>query len=356
MSCRHLLAGCLAAACTLVALAQPRLPVLDSGFAGRPTQVLTLGTVHLRGAPAGFEPASLQPVIDRLAAFRPDLITIEQIPGEQCEAVSRLPTAYEPESWRRYCPDPSAARVSTGLDFGQAVAEIDRTLAHWPAQPAAAQRRRLAAVFLAAGDRGSALVQWLHLLAAERQAGDGLDAGLVVGLEEARTSNDETSLIAAPLAVRLGLQRLYATDDHTGDSIQIKIDEEVEFAHAVEKAWRRAAAPAQPLRDQEAALWRAGDMLAVYRLINSPRAQRIAVASDQGAALRDHSPPHYGRMYVAGWDIRNLRMVANVAATFRERPGARVLCIVGASHKPWFDGLLGQLQGVRVIDAGRSLK
>jgi hypothetical protein len=335
-------------------MAQPRLPVLDSGFAGPPTQVLTLGTVHLRGAPAGFEPASLQPVIDRLAAFRPDLITIEHIPGEQCEAVARLPTAYEPESWRRYCPDPTAARASTGLDFGQAVAEIERTLAHWPAQPGAAQRRRLAAVFLAAGDRGSALVQWLHLPAAERRAGDGLDEGLVAGLEEVRTSNDETSLIAAPLAVRLGLQRLYPTDDHTGDTVDVA--DEAGFVRAIEQMWRSAAAPAQPLRDQEAALWRAGDMLALYRLINSPRAQRIAAASDQGAARYDGSPQHYGRIYVAGWETRNLRMVANVAAAFRGRPGARVLSIVGASHKPWFDGLLGQLQGVRVIDAGRILK
>ncbi|MCW5580623.1 MAG: hypothetical protein KIS72_04730, partial [Luteimonas sp.] len=59
----------------------------------------------------------------------------------------------------------------------------------------------------------------------------------------------------------------------------------------------------------------------------------------------------FGRQYVTGWDARNLRMVANIATTFREHPGARVLSIVGASHKPWFDAWLAQLQGVEVVDA-----
>lgn len=60
--------------------------------------------------------------------------------------------------------------------------------------------------------------------------------------------------------------------------------------------------------------------------------------------------------YLPGWEIRNLRLVANVRETFRERPGARVLCIVGASHKPWFDNWLGQLQGVDIVNVAEVLK
>jgi hypothetical protein len=61
-------------------------------------------------------------------------------------------------------------------------------------------------------------------------------------------------------------------------------------------------------------------------------------------------------MWVAGWEIRNLRMVANIRETFRERPGARVLSIVGAAHKSWFDAWLGQLQGVDIVSAPEVLK
>jgi hypothetical protein len=37
-------------------------------------------------------------------------------------------------------------------------------------------------------------------------------------------------------------------------------------------------------------------------------------------------------------------------------PGARVLAVVGASHKPWFDSWLGQLQGVDIVDVEKVLK
>jgi hypothetical protein len=72
--------------------------------------------------------------------------------------------------------------------------------------------------------------------------------------------------------------------------------------------------------------------------------------------MRSTSPEGYPRMFVGGWEVRNLRMVANIRETFRERPAARVLSIVGASHKPWFDSWLGQLQGVDIVDAEAVLK
>ncbi|AGI08006.1 MULTISPECIES: hypothetical protein [Xanthomonas] len=48
-------------------------------------------------------------------------------------------------------------------------------------------------------------------------------------------------------------------------------------------------------------------------------------------------------------------MVSNVRASFAEQPGARVLAVVGAMHKPWFDHWLGQLQGVDIVDAAQVL-
>ena len=59
---------------------------------------------------------------------------------------------------------------------------------------------------------------------------------------------------------------------------------------------------------------------------------------------------------MAGWETRNLRMVANIRASFSDRPGARVLVIVGSTHKPWFDTLLGQMLGVDIVDASAVLK
>lgn len=51
-----------------------------------------------------------------------------------------------------------------------------------------------------------------------------------------------------------------------------------------------------------------------------------------------------------------MRMAANIQASFRQRPGVRVLSIVGATHKARLDRLLALMQGVEIIDAQAVLK
>ncbi|ALN63555.1 hypothetical protein GLA29479_2689 [Lysobacter antibioticus] len=336
------------------AFAQVDLSTLDRRMAGPPTQVLVLGSVHLSGLPKDFKHDSLAPVIDRLAAFKPEVITIEAISGEQCDLAARHPAIYGAQGMAPYCRKTDAAKAATGLDAPAAIAEAHKILKHWPAAPSPAQRRHLAAVFMAANDKASALVQWLQLPQAERRSGDGLDDVLVASLEKAMLHNDESLQIGARLAARLGLQRLHATDDHTGDNVAIA--DEAAYGKAVQTAWEAAAAPMGQIHEREEALIKSGDMLALYRYVNRPDVLRTVVDGDFGSALRDTSPEHYGRLYVAGWETRNLRMVANIREAFRERPAARVLSIVGRTHKPWFDNLLGQMQGVEIVDAERVLK
>jgi hypothetical protein len=339
-----------------MARAQVDLSVLDDRMAGPRAQVMVLGTVHLGQMEGDFSPAAMEPLLAKLAAFAPDIITTEDISGEGCDLLARHPTVYDPESIGHFCDSPDLARAATGLDVPAAIAEVNRTLADWPAAPTPAQRRHLAALFLAANDSASALVQWLQLDEAQRHAGDGLDAALVAQLDGLETKANESYRIAARLAARLGLQRVHPVDDHTGDAISIP-DQEVEaFGKAIRAAWDSAKAQKAPLRKREAELAEAGDILALYRYLNRPDIRAIQADGDHGAAMRDPSPQHFGQRYVAGWETRNLRMVANIRATFRDRPGARVLSIVGASHKPWFDSLLGQMQGVDIVDANAMLQ
>lgn len=334
---------------SFAAQAQVDLSALDDAMPGPRTQVLVLGTVHLaQGDAAPFDPASLDGVLQRLQAFRPEIITVEAMPGETCDLMARHPAVYDPEGGATYCPDTAAARAATGMEVAAAIAAVDRQLADWPQAPTPAQRRRLAALFFAAGDPTSALVQWLSLPEAARIEGDGLDAALVAALRKRAASANENTQIAAALAVRLGLQRVHPVDDHTGDNL--RIDDMPGFEKAIRGAWNSAPAECGVLREREKTLRAAPDLLPLYRLTNSRDYQRMPAACDFGMALKETSPQRFGRQYVAGWDLRNLRMVANIGTTFRERPGARVLSVVGASHKPWFDRLLGQLQGVDVVD------
>jgi uncharacterized protein DUF5694 len=339
-----------------IARAQVDLRALDRDMAGTRAQVLVVGSVHLSELPESVEPGSLEPLLARLAAFEPDVIAIEAMPGESCDTMARHPSVYDRQTLSAYCGDTDAARAATGLDVPTAIAEVGKTLATWPAAPAPWQRRHLAALFMAAGDNASALTQWLQLPPAERRAGDGLDPALATQLDKMMVRDDERYRIAAPLAARLGLARVFPIDDHTGDNVAIVDSEVGAYGDAIRQAWASSEAKLRPLRKREGELVERGDMLALYRYINRPGVRQVQADGDFGAAMRGTSPKLYAQAYVAGWETRNLRMVANVRAAFRERPGARVLVIVGASHKPWLDSLLGQMQGVDIVDVETVLQ
>ncbi len=330
--------------------AQADLKTLDRDMAGPRAQVLVLGTVHLRGMPASFKPSSLDPVLDRLAAFKPQIITIETESGEECDLAARHPAKYGAD----YCAKTDVAMAATGLDVPAAIAEVDKSLKAWPAQATPAQRRRMAAVFLAANDLASAYVQWLQLPEAERRTGDSLTGALVEQLGAIGKRNNENYLVAARLAARLGLQRVHAVDNHTGD--RIDVPDSKGFLRSIEAAWAVGGAQLKERVKREEQLAQASDLLPLYRAVNDPAGLRLLAEANVVPAMRAKSPEGYPQIWVAGWEIRNLRMVANIRETFRERPGARVLTIVGASHKPWFDDWLGQLQGVDIVDVADILK
>ena len=321
---------------------------------GEPNEVMVLGTPHLSALPKTFNPAALAPVLARLRSWRPAMIAIEDLSGMQCDHLRRFPQRYR-DTIDSYCPDLTAARAATGLDVPAATEAFERLLATWPTNPGAAQRRRLAATFLAAGERGSALVQWLRLPQADRIAGDRLDAALVAQLEQQRSRRSETTLIAARLAADLGHERLYAMDDHTADSA---IDDEKAYAAAIAKAWDNPATAHRRAidADLEKSIDTGDGVLAMYRRHNAADMGRLAYDSDFGAALEEPSPQKFGRSYLGYWETRNLRMASNIREMLGGRPGSRSLVIVGASHKAYLDAYLDEMHDVRIVSTDTILR
>jgi len=323
---------------------------------GKPNEVLVLGTAHLSQLPATFQPAGLAALNQRLLAWKPGIIAIERLSGTQCAFMREYPQRYK-ETVEAYCWDPAPARAATGLDVPAATLEADRLLASWPAAPTPSQRRHLAAVFLAGGESVSALVQWLRLPQAERHAGDGLDARLVEALEQRRVgrgARGEDTLIAAPLAAALGLERVVGMDDHTGDAPDA---DPKAYGEAIGKAWDNPAT-AKRKRLDESFKSRLGDpegILALYRALNDPSMARLTYDSDFGAALEEGSPQQFGRGYVAYWETRNLRMASNIREAIGNLPGSRTLVIVGASHKWYLEAYLNQMHDVRIVPSAEVL-
>jgi hypothetical protein len=342
------------AAFATTAEAQRFDPRAHRAFAGPASEVLVLGTPHLSGLPATFKPEQLAPVLDKLAAWKPSIITIEALSGPQCEYLRRYARLHG-EAAKDYCPDPSAAQAALGLDMAGAALAVADALRTWPSEPAPAQRRRLAALFLASGDPASALVQWLRLAPAERRAGDGLDPTMIAMIAKTQDRRNENAQIAAVLAARLGLNRVFPTDDHTADD---DAGDDPAFEKAVGGAWQNPATEKRKAEDAALAarLAEPGGMLALYRHYNDPSSAELVFASDFGAALKEPSPGRHGRRYVGWWETRNLRMVANIRAVLQRQPGAKLLTIVGASHKGYFEAYLELMHDVQLADAQAVLR
>jgi len=324
---------------------------------GAPNEVMVLGTAHLAELPAAFQPAAMSGLRARLQAWKPQIIAIEALSGTQCAALRQFPQRFR-ETVERYCWDPAPARTATGLDVAAATAEMDRLLANWPAAPAPAQRRHLAAVFLAAGEPASALVQWLRLPEAERHEGDGVDAALVKVLDgrlSGRGKRGEDALVAAALAASLGLERVYGMDDHTGYGPDTNPRA---YGAVINKAWdnpanarrREAYAGLVARVDDEAGI------LALYRALNAPSMAKAIHDSDFGPALEEGSPQQFGRGYVTYWETRNLRMASNIREIVGNDAGKRTLVIVGASHKWYLEAYLDQMHDVRIVSTDQVLR
>lgn len=357
---RHTLLPLLAAALSFPAEAAPYRPLdlttIDRATpAAARTQYAVLGTTHLTGLPDTFKPEYLEDLIARLAKWRPDVITTEGLSGPQCEMLLRYKDNY-PGVADDYCWDAAEIEKESGVSLVWAEAELPKALAEIARNPSPARRRYLAMLFLSANDRASALVQWLRLPESERKAEDALSPELVKLLEKLRAGRNEVYALAAPLAARLGHERVYPADDHTADALTAPGGDA--FNKAMMAIWdnpgARALRPA--LEAQGKAMTSAPAVLQQYRVMNSPTALRQALDVDFLAALQDKSAGQWGRRYVAWWEVRNLRMVSTIRQAAGGHPGGRVLAIVGSSHKPYFERYLGQSHDAVVVDVLGVLK
>jgi hypothetical protein len=147
-----------------------------------------------------------------------------------------------------------------------------------------------------------------------------------------------------------GLERVWSVDDQSG--YQGRLDNPDAYGAAISSAWdneatRRRIAQGSSLEQQ---LEEPDGLLAMYRAYNAPSYASEAYLSDWGAALQEPSPQAYGRRYVAYWETRNLRMVANIREVLGRGSGMRLIAIVGASHKGYYEAYLNQMRDVELED------
>ena len=340
-------------------LAQATEPGIDfSGvqepLGGEPTRVLVLGTAHLNQLPDGaLNPGDLDLVLDRLEAFAPDIIAVESIGGRGCDELRRYEALYEGVA-ESYCRDPQPALDVLGMSQPEAYLAARTRLFELADAPSATERRQLALLLLGAGEPWSAALQWAQLDEAERVAADGLTDALAASLDRMLASRNENAALAVTLGARLGLDHLATMDDHTADSIYAFAPGTL--GETIQSVWAQSDPAVDDVHAEAANYLGSPELvLAGYRFINSPRYQRATIDGDFGLAAATPDNDAVARQYVSWWQTRNLRMTANIVEATGNQPGARVLVIVGASHKAYFDAYLDQMHDWELVSVDEVL-
>src|SRR5205085_135579 len=132
-------------------------PLVGPWPVAEPTNVLVLGTPHLSGVD-GLRPEWLEPLLGRLAAWKPQLITIEGLSGPECFLLRRYDKSW-PQTADDYCARVESvgglAAKSTGLDMPAAEAAAEQAVRALGPSSTPADHRHMAALFAAARAQGA---------------------------------------------------------------------------------------------------------------------------------------------------------------------------------------------------------
>lgn len=325
------------------------------------TQVFVLASPHLgQQMPVGTKWDGLNDLLDALARYKPDLIAVEALPSDLVRAYECQAPKYD-EVLRTFAGEAwevgKAAQQAVNLDHSgamdRAVALLD-SFAGTPGDSVPVKERKRAALLLtAAYELPSAALQWSYLPTGQRVTDDEVPAQTVEMLNQTLSARNETVSVGLALARRMGLQRLYGVDDQSDAQFQIrfggKLMEGLSQSPEMAKLQKSVLVNELPERLREHGL--EGDFVGLYRWMNSTAYATADVDAQWHIFYRTRLVSGLDRARAGHWEVRNLRIAANIRTATAEANARRALVIIGASHKPFLDAYLRTMMDVEVVDA-----
>jgi hypothetical protein len=315
-----------------------------------PTQLLILGTTHLRVLGEKFTPKLLHNVVAKLLEFRPALICAESLPGEVVEvmkAKNDIDTLKQfVGHWLDVAPKMQKRLKISRFGAEQVVRKILKKK-----RLSVEGRLELIPYMLANYDFVSAVLQWSYLPEAVRQTQPVVPKQITKSLDELFYSPNEYYSIGVRLARELQLQSIAPIDDHNYPS-----DENMSTKQYT-REWKKARSLLSEENKKhmddaehrfEAALAK-GDLLPFYVYCNSPKVSKELWNLEGKSWLRAAPPSRFADMKLGQWEVRNLNMASHIRQAMMFHSGEKVLVIVGSSHKAFLEHYLKPMLGISIM-------
>lgn len=318
------------------------------------TEVMVLGTFHFRAIDKNFRSSMVKSLLDRLEAFKPDVIAVEVLPGPRVHELEmrRKATSIHEVLLSRFAAIHlelgREAQTHLEMDMVQASREL---ASQKPLPQGSPSWPRRTLLHLAAYQWPNALLAWSRIPQEKRKENQQIPPALSSKLESQMTRVDEALTLALPLALRLNHKEIACVDDFEDcEATESLMEKEVYKSreNPLFKAARNADVYIRFQNIQAEAL-KAGDLLPVFRYMNGPVYAPADVDAQWGILLRTRFQDRSDRSRLALWENRNMKIAASIRALSSRYPGKRILVIYGSAHKPFLDTHLSHCSDFRIV-------
>lgn len=204
----------------------------------------------------------------------------------------------------------------------------------------------------------SAALQWSYLPESVRTKTNSLPKPVVDELNRIINSTDEVNTIAINLAKKLGLQSLVSVDDQQDKDLYIKIMPELTKQLIDDTLYNRAAN--SEVYKTTDGIFKKGyghkNLLPYFLYINSQEYAIKDAEAQWGIFYKLNLKSGLDRTRAALWEVRNLNIASNIRRATSLNPGSRLLVIVDPSHKPFLEAYLSSLGDIKIMQLSSLLQ
>ena len=325
------------------------------------TNVIVLGTPHLKLLRDQFKPSLLDNLLGVLEHFKPDLIGVESIPPFLLEDMER-----RRDKFGDVINNFAKLRVKYGHEIQQKLKisrqqaeNIAHSLFHTiKVKPKSFYKRaELVQYLLASYDNISALLQWSYLPESFRLKYKNLPEHILSHMNNQLVSSNEIISIGISLAKRLQLDRIEYVDDHHDKDIFQKIAPEL-AAELQNNSVYVSVQEESFYKNSKKSLQEAiekGDLLPYYIYMNSTEYGAKDMELQWNLWFRTKLQSGLDRSRMALWEVRNLNIVSHIRRATVMYPGKRMLVIIGVGHKPFVETYLNQMVDMKLVQLSNLL-
>lgn len=312
------------------------------------TRILVLATPHLEQLP-GFEGEGIQPVLNAINRHSFQAVAVEQMPAELLKDIERRPDPQWQILFKQF---------GQGIAFGrkaqhdlkipeeQAYRNIKALNSIYPLRDSVRQAYILN--YLCLYDMWSALLHYQQLKS---------EAQLPISINHFLKNNigslNEINQIALHVARQNNLRKVEYIDDLQDETI-LSIDFSAFFSEYAAIAdsigqWMQGTSFAKSMEEKEKQGVKEKNLLPLYTFLNSPSYMKEDVEHQWQLWLNTHFASGTDRSRYMLWEMRNLKIAANILKTASYYPGQNILVLIGASHKSFIEKFLTQIPEIELI-------